>query len=126
MRKMALPGSVSYSGAKSCNATFSASTNWRIGSLTFSSKICLRGKNHSRLLFFASPRKNCKASGGNPGKGEGKATSVFHVWNLLDIVQYAVLVAAVTTASGWPRPIRETGFLQQLQVPQSPAGYGPQ
>src|SRR5437867_13251021 len=76
MRKMALSGSVSYSGAKSCRARFNASTSWRIGSLTFSSKSGLRGKNHSRVLLRARPRKNCRASGGKPGKGDGTVSSV--------------------------------------------------
>src|SRR5215472_5732910 len=73
---MALPGSVSYSGEKSWRARLSASTSWRIGSLTFSSKSGLRGRNHSRLLLRARPRKNCRASGGKPGKGEGTIASV--------------------------------------------------
>src|SRR5689334_16748958 len=84
MRKMALSGSLSYSGAKSWRLRFSASTSRRIGSLTFSSKSALRGRNHSRLLFRASPRKNCGASGGKPGKGEGKVASVREVSHIPD------------------------------------------
>src|SRR5437588_11832573 len=30
--------------------------------------MCLRGWNHSRVLFFFKPRKNVMASGGNPPK----------------------------------------------------------
>src|SRR5215471_15144844 len=46
---------------------FSASTISHMGRFTFSSKSALRGRNHSRRLLRASPRKNCMASGGKPG-----------------------------------------------------------
>src|SRR6185503_18724293 len=38
------------------------------GRFTFSSKSGFRGRNHSRRLLRARPRKNCMASGGKPGK----------------------------------------------------------
>src|SRR5580700_2150163 len=58
------------SGAKRLISPLSATTNWRIGSFTFSSNNGLRGRNHSRLLLRARPRKNAAASLGKPGKAD--------------------------------------------------------
>src|ERR1700720_3905918 len=68
MRYIDLSGSVTCSGAKRRISTLSASTSWRIGSLTFSSNNGLRGRNHSRWLLRARPRKNAVASLGKPEK----------------------------------------------------------
>ena len=39
-----------------------------MGIFTFCSKISLCSRNHSRLLFRFSRRRNFRPSGGNPGK----------------------------------------------------------
>src|SRR5690349_2884073 len=67
---MARSGSVAYSGAKDFICALTASTSSRMGPFTWLSKTDLRGRNQSRLLWHARPRKKSMAAGGKPGNPE--------------------------------------------------------
>src|ERR1035437_5396670 len=67
---MARSGSVTCAGANRASAASSASTSSRMGCFTCSSKIALRGRNHSRRLLRARRRKKSMPSRGKPGNGD--------------------------------------------------------
>src|SRR5579872_2950600 len=67
MRYMHLAGSPMYCGAKRAISSWTAPMRSSMGRRSFSSKMALRGVNHSRSLFLARSRRNWRPSRGKPG-----------------------------------------------------------